>query len=244
MQRGRWRLAAAVVVAALALGACGGSQSATKNTQPAKPTDNGVAAKSGQNILKAATAGFRSATSVHVIGRLKEQGDTVTLDLRLGQTTAQGSVTIGGAKLRILRAGRRLYLRGRGFWEKAAGAQVANLVGERWVLAPESGSGGQAFAGLVRFTLVSGFADEVLTLKGTATKGGTGTVDGKPAVAVKSSEGDSLWVATSGTPYPLRLEPSQPDAGERLDLREYNAPVPVTTPPADALDLDKLQQGG
>jgi hypothetical protein len=51
-----------------------------------------------------------------------------------------------------------------------------------------------------------------------------------------------LRIATSGTPYPLKIVPKKPKTpGEELAFLDYDAPLNVA-PPVNALNLDKLGQ--
>jgi hypothetical protein len=66
----------------------------------------------------------------------------------------------------------------------------------------------------------------VLSAGGTLRKGETITVAGRPAIAVHDAE-SVLYVATTGTPYPLRVADSgSPDSA--LDFLDYDSPVTVT----------------
>lgn len=237
----RARLPAAVLVGALTLAACGGT--ATKHQAKPKPVDNGVAAKTADEIFHASKDALRGASSVRVTGKTLEEGRTTELDLRLGKAGAQGTIKMDGSTLELLSVNGRLYLRGREFWRESGNQQLATLIGDRWVLAPASGSGAKAFTPFKELTDIGSWADQLVP-EGTISKGQTGTVNGQPAIALKDTDGSSLWVATTGPPYPLRVEPKPgaPDP-ENLDLREYNAPLNLTAP-ADALDLEKLSTGG
>ncbi|HEV8561500.1 MAG TPA: hypothetical protein VGR06_34705, partial [Actinophytocola sp.] len=71
---------------------------------------------------------------------------------------------------------------------------------------------------------------------GTLRKGETITVAGRPAIAVHDAE-SVLYVATTGTPYPLRVADSgSPDSA--LDFLDYDSPVTVT-PPKDSLPVPR-----
>ena len=60
---------------------------------------------------------------------------------------------------------------------------------------------------------------------------GFGVAQGQPAVPLTASIG-TLWVATTGTPYPLQLNssPDQPEVSE-VTFTEWNKKVVIKAPP-------------
>jgi hypothetical protein len=73
------------------------------------------------------------------------------------------------------------------------------------------------------------------------TKGPTSVIGGRPAIALRGKD-MILYVATTGTPYLLRIDPLKPEptVKEGIDFLDYNAPLEVA-PPADAVeDLAEL----
>jgi hypothetical protein len=235
------RLVVAALAAALVLAACGGKGTTTTKS-PSKPADNGVAAKDANQILSDAKTALRGASSVHLTGAFADSGNRFGLDMRVGRGAATGSFTVQGSQLNVLAVDGKFYLRGKLFWQKTGGAQLANAIGDRWVLVPPSSTAAASFADFKKLTELDAYADEFLKPTGTISKGQTGSVNGQPAVALKDSDGSSLWVATSGSPLPLRIEPKDTGTGDKLDFVDYNAPVSATAP-ADALDISKFQTG-
>ena len=71
-------------------------------------------------------------------------------------------------------------------------------------------------------------------------KAGTSTVDGQSAVAVRDTAKDAtLYVATTGPPYPLEIDKIGSQAG-RIRLSGFNESVSLTAP-RDAIDISKLR---
>jgi hypothetical protein len=65
---------------------------------------------------------------------------------------------------------------------------------------------------------------------GALTKGATGTVDGRGVIAVHdASRQGTLYVATSGPAYPIRIQNESSDRGQ-IDFRRFNAKVVVRAP--------------
>jgi hypothetical protein len=236
----RVRLAVAVLVATLALGACGGSTGtgSTGNGSTTTAADNGVAAKTADEILSEATAAFRAASSVRLVGRLVDADQSLELDVRLGRDVSQGSVTQKGARLEIIATGGNLYMRGKQFWVTNAPASIASQVGDRWARVPVSGLRDTlAFTNLVS---LQAFADGGLKPSGTISKGERGTVDGRKAIAIKDGDGSSLWVATTGPAHPLRIGPAAATAStDSIAFRDYNAELSVTAP-GDSIDFTQV----
>lgn len=234
----------------LLLAACGSVKSQRASPTSTTRPDNGVAAKTAADILGDAQRALRSAPGVHVIGSLVSQSDSIGLDLRLGVGRSRGTVTVEGARLEVLAVNGRTYIRGREFWRKVGtsdrdarlGNRLANRIGERWVLL----SGRRAAKPMVgagkAFIDLRAFADQVFSgvERGRVTKGTRGTVNGQPAFAVDDGQGGLLWVATTGPPFPLRIE-SKPGAAAqgKVDFKEYGVAVQVREP-ADALDASEL----
>ena len=62
---------------------------------------------------------------------------------------------------------------------------------------------------------------------------------GHKVIAVNDkSNGGTLYVATTGKPYPIEIVKSGSDGG-RVEFDRFNQPVTLT-PPANAIDVSKL----
>jgi hypothetical protein len=250
----RTRIGGALAAVALLLAACGGG---------------GEAGKSPSQILDDAANALQSAKSVH-IDATSTGGSSgtfhITVDLVSGGG-ARGSVTSEGVVAKFVVAGGKFYIQGRDFFAKFAGPQAATVIGDRWVLIP-SNAGVSSFES---FTDTKTLADCLRADHGTLSSGGTATVAGQGTV-VLVDKGDrpgtapgKLYVASSGTAYPLELQVTgatssgTPPGGAQcagttggsatggsssggagtLFFSQYDASVSVT-PPANPLDLSSL----
>jgi hypothetical protein len=83
-----------------------------------------------------------------------------------------------------------------------------------------------------------GFLTQALHTNGKVTKGAVKTVVGQNAIELRSAHGGSLYVATSGKPYPIEFASPVAPAGI-LTLSEWNSAKAPTAPP-HALDLGAL----
>ncbi|MDN3355818.1 hypothetical protein [Actinomadura sp. DC4] len=210
-----------------------GSPSAAASAQPA---DNGIAAKSEADIVKAAQDALAHARSVHIKGAFTESGKRTEMDLRMGQNACDGSIKSPSngtnARVYVRCVGKRTYMRSPELIRAEGGAAVARVIGDHWFYSSKTRSG--PLAGL---TKPADFA-ESLTADGTVTKGKKTTLGGVPVLQLLN-DGSSMYVATTGTPYPMRIEPDPPKPGQGLDLLDYNAPLNVVAPPG-AVDVDHL----
>jgi hypothetical protein len=199
---------------------------------------NGMVGLPAEEVLAKATDAARRSTSVRIKGQVVQRGKTAGLDLRLkGAEGGVGTVTFESREFHLVRVGRDLYVTG-GPGAFAALGRAGRLV---------EGKPVRVSASDPRFTEVVGFTDLhrifALLLKPAPglSKGEQMDVNGRHALALRNAagRGGTLWVATSGTPYPLRLD-APPSAGVGvsgvLDFLEYGAPVALT-PPAGAVDL-------
>jgi hypothetical protein len=222
--------AVAPLIAVAALTGCGGAATA-----------NGVAAKPPAEVVAAAKAAADTANSVHVSGSLVSNGSPVTLDLDLlAGEGGRGQVSEDGLSFELIHVGRTVYLKGsRAFYQHLGGATAAQLLQGRWLKAPATiGS----FASLASLTDLRRLVDMALAINGTPAQAGVATVAGQKAVGLtNASKSGTLYVATTGQPYPIAVTEGGASSG-RIVLDRWNEPVSLT-PPADAIDITKLQSG-
>jgi hypothetical protein len=227
-------LLAALLTAAVAAG-CGSSSSSHSGTGGA--SSNGVAAKSPQQILAATEAATNAAQSVHLAGSTVTNGQPVQLDLNLGVGKGSGTFSQNGLTVQLVTLGSDIYLKASGaFWQKFAGTAAAQLLAGKWLKAPASNT---SLAGIAQLTDFHKLLSTTLSQHGTLSKGATSTVNGQQVVAVKdTTQSGTLYVATTGTPYPIEIAKSG-SAGGHLTFDRWNQPVSVSAP-VGAIDLSQL----
>jgi hypothetical protein len=235
---------AAVATAVGLLGGCSGSGGGATSGS-ASPTasaygtgPNGVEKLEADQILAASKAAAQSASWVHMHGT---QSGT-TLDLTIGHDTATGTVTQDGLTAELLAVDGTTYLKGdKAFWDNASGAGSGDVLAGKWVVAGDTA--GTDTYGLDTFTDTTRVFGSVLAPTGTVTKSGTSTIDGQRVVGLQdSADGQTLWVALDGPPYPVRIDPQQPTS-DPPTFSDWNVPVTVTPPPDDQV-VDPTKQGG
>ncbi|WP_030435835.1 hypothetical protein [Actinoplanes subtropicus] len=174
------------------------------SASPAAPPENGVAKLTATEIVAKAKAALKSAKSFRAVGAGTDGGQKMTIDMEVSGTDALGKLTIGqGATVQLLSVGGKHYMKpNEAFWVKVAGApaadakKFANLVGDRWVIVSAKNADMKQLFNLVNI-------DEMVKLDGKLSKGTAKQIDSYQTIGVKSSGGDTLYVATTGKPYPI-----------------------------------------
>jgi hypothetical protein len=226
-------LAGALLLVAASVAGCGGSSSSS----------NGVAAKSPEQILAAAKSAATGAASVHLAGSIVSEGKPISIDIELlSGKGGKGRVTLEGLAVQLIRVERAIYISGSAaFYRHIAGPAAAQLLQGKWLKAPESSGN---FASLSSLTELDKLTETALAGHGTLRKGPETTIAGQKAVALQdTSKGGTLYVAATGTPYPLEIV-KQGGSGSAGSIRfdRWNQPVTLTAP-ADAINIDQLQSG-
>jgi hypothetical protein len=243
------RLLAAVPAAVLLVAGCGnettpgsGTPAGSSSATGASPSASGITALSADQILAKATAALQSAGSVRIKGNGGKGTEKFTIDLRYSGQNTDGKLGVSGQTIELRKLGRTVYLKAsRAFWRSNGGEAAAQLLSGKWLKTP---LGDKRFSGLSELTDLRKAAKGVLEPDGKITKGTEKTVNGQPAISLLSKGADAgvLWVATTGDPRPVRIEPD-PASGETggLDFTGYGESVTVQAPPADlVVDVNKL----
>jgi hypothetical protein len=221
------RCALSAVLAGSVLAACGGS------------SDNGVASKSPDAIVKAASDAINGVKTVHISGSIVSGGTPITLDLDLvSGRGGLGDMSESGLSFRLVAIGKTLYVNGSpGFWRHFGGAAAVQLFQGKWLKAPSATSGVSSLAALTDLHQL--FAT-LLSSHGKLARGATTTVNGQKAVAVTdTAKGGSLYVATVGQPYPVEFVKTGSQGG-RIAFDRFNASVSLRAP-ANSIDISQLQ---
>jgi hypothetical protein len=226
-------LALLLAAAALLVAGCGGDGGGG--------SDNGIADKTADEIVDEALAAGKAAQSVYVHGGTTTGDDPLELDMHVvAGVGGEGELTANGLTFEIVRVGDEAYFKGDAdFWSQFGGAAAATLFDDRWVKAPaDSGD----LASLTPLTDLEQLLDGILGEHGNLEKGEETEVNGISAIAVRDTEQDgTLYVATEGEPYPLRLEASG-EAEGTIDFEDWDEDYEVEAP-EDAVDITELQGG-
>jgi hypothetical protein len=221
--------AAALALCALAIAACGASSS----------SGNGEASKSASQILADAVSVAQGASSVRVSGSITDNGQPVSVDLKLvNGKGGSGSMTIQGAPVQIVDVNATLYMNGSdAFWNKVGGGSaVVALLHGKWLKAPATGN----FSSLANLTSIHTLFSQLLDSHGTLTKGSAKTVNGQSVIAITdSAKGGTIYIATTGKPYPVQLAKSG-GSGGAVNFSQYGQAVSLSAP-ANAIDISQLK---
>src|ERR1019366_1510368 len=151
-----------------------------------------------------------------------------------------GQISENGLSFEVIRIHGTAYIKGSpAFYRHLAGAAAAQLLQGRWLKAPASSG---SLASLASLTDLRALLDPTLTGHGTLVKGTTTTLNGQKVLGVRdTSEGGTLYVATTGPPYPVDVTKGGTGGG-RIVFDRWNQPVSITAP-ASAIDVAQLQSG-
>ncbi len=214
---------AGVLLAGLFLAACGGAPTSSSN---------GIASKSPDQIASSAASVIRKAKSVHLIGSYSGS----TLDVYLySNGDVSGSVSKSGLSFDILtiHTSATYVKASASFWEHGANVPAATASGfnNKWVKLP-----GSTLSPPGVFTIAS-LASALSSHKGKLSKVGTKTIDGQSVVGVHSTVGGTMWIATTGTPYPVEL--TAPSGTGSITLSGWNQSS-APSAPAHAIPLPSI----
>ena len=215
----------------LAVAACGSSGGGGSS-------DNGVASKSPEQIVSAVTNAVQKVNSVHVAGSVNNGGSNTTLNLNLvNGKGGTGSMSQSGLGFKIVAVGNNVYINGsNAFWQKFGGSAAAQLLSGKWLKAPATGQ----LSSIASLTNVRTLFNQLLASHGTLAKGSTSTVNGQKVIAVTDkTNGGTLYVATTGKPYPVEIIKTG-SAGGKITFDHFNQSVTLTAP-ANSIDISKLQ---
>lgn len=195
---------------------------------------NGLSGDSPTQVLNAVKHALASATSATITGKIESSGKQATFNLTtFSNGDFQGTISENGATVKLVRIGNTDYLNAsQSFYEsEGASAQAAGAIAGKWVYGADSQIGvGNSFT-------LSSLAEQITKPSGTVTKGSTGTIDGQPTLALHSPQG-TLWVATSGTAYPIE----EIKTGSNGGVVQFTAWNQGTTPvaPSGARSLSSI----
>jgi hypothetical protein len=225
----RVALPACLVAAVVLLAGCGGGGSSS----------NGIAAKTPNQILAAAEAAAIKAQGVHVAGRIAQNGTPLTLNIHLvAGKGGKGHMSENGTGFDIIRIGDKAYVRGsNAFYTRFAGAKSAKLLEGKWLV---SSANSGKFAPLTPLTDQVKFFKGSLSAHGKLTKGAATTVNGQKVIGLTDGRGGgTLYVATTGQPYPIQLVSPGNGAEGKITFDQWGTTVTIAAPKS-AIDISKL----
>jgi hypothetical protein len=230
----RLKLGCCATAAALLLAGCGGGKKG--------PPDNGIAKMTPDQALAAAKKAVAGATSVHIYGSGKDGTNSLQLDLKLvkGEGGA-GHFAANGLDFDVVRIAQKAYFRGdKAFWAHfTTSAAIQQRLAGKWIAAPANKGD---FAPLAAITNLVQLADQTIAAPGPFEMGDKTEINGRQAIAINdTSDGATLYIATTGPAYPLKLTAGQGTSGT-ITFADWDQPV-LLSAPAKAVDYAKLIGG-
>ncbi|MFJ1974978.1 hypothetical protein ACIO93_40835 [Streptomyces sp. NPDC087903] len=255
----RTALAALCIAAAATTGLTGclpGQDSAdskpskqSTSDDPGKQQDP-FAGLSGGEIADRAVKATTGASSLRMKGDVADGADTIRLDMAVNtKGECAGTMSMGGqGEAELIKTGDTVYmkydeafLRAQSKGEAKADVDAAvTLLAGKWTKMSATGKDAKDLASFCDLDTVLSGAEDV---NSDATRGKTGTVDGTPAIILNEKDGKdsyTLYVATEGKPYLLRVVDRSAKEPGTLTFSDYDKPVPAEKPTGDILDLDAL----
>ena len=228
-RRARRAGACALVVA---LAGCGSSGSSA----------NGIAAMSPAEILATARSAAVGAATVHVAGSILSQGKPISLNMELvADKGGVGRITLGELSIRLVELDGWLYVNGnRSFYERFTAPLSARRLQGTWL---KGSAAGQALRSFSSLTDLSKLLGGTLASHGSLTRVAGVSVDGRRTVGVSDlARGGTVYVATSGIPYPLEIVWHGRRRG-RVVFDKWNRAAEPTAP-THAINIKRLQSKG
>jgi hypothetical protein len=230
-----------LLLAAALIAGCGSSSSSSSSSSASTTSSNGIASKKPAEIVAAAKQAATGATSVHVAGSIVSEGKPISLDMELvAGKGGKGKITVEGTNVSLVQVGKSVYIKGgAAFYRKLGGQAAAQLLQGKWLKAPTTSSD---FASLSSLTDLSKLIDATLASHGTLAGAPSTTIDGEKAAGVTDTvKGGTLYVAETGTPYPLEIVKTGKEAG-KITFEDWNKSVQLAPPPG-AIDVSQLPTG-
>lgn len=241
-------------------GKAGQTDRNSPSSEAAKPKEP-FAGLSAEEIVDRALTATTGASSLRMKGDIPddETKGTIQVDMALNKKNeCAGTMGMDGeGKADLIKTGDTVYMKydeaflraqGEGEDEAEVDAMVAMMAG-KWTKMSAKGADAEDIASFCDLDSVLGGAEDVSSEASPGgeaaevTRGETTTVDGAPALVLHSKEGKdryTLYVATEGKPYLLRLDSTSSDDPGTITFGDFGEPVPVQAPTGNVLDLDAL----
>ncbi|MGV9913470.1 hypothetical protein [Streptomyces tendae] len=225
----------------------------------ASASDEPFAGLTGEEISEQARTATTGARSIHFTGSVpdEESGGSLNLDVALDRKGGcAGTMGVDDqGQMELIRTGDTLYLKlDKQFLRtldkgepQADNEALAILLAGRWTSMPADGPDAKAmtsFCDLDKLLDDGGEGGESGDgTRSELTRGKVTTVDGTPAITLHETTGShrtTLYVATEGKPFLLRVESGFEQESHTLTLTGFDEPVPTKAPSGEVIDLDDL----
>jgi hypothetical protein len=207
----------------------------------AKAPTKGEAAKPVDQIVADAEAALTHVQTVKMAGTVESGGQRVSMNLVAGQGKGGGTLWINGAQLHVVVANPNIYVQSDAAgWAALAGTSspVSGLIADRWIRASVTNPDFTDLAGFFDLSTSNGSFHP----SGPVVKTGATSFHGKKVIGLHDTGPDdnTLYVAASGTPYPLGVVGTGAKSGS-FTFSGFNA-AKVPPEPTQFVDLSTLGQ--
>jgi hypothetical protein len=219
----------AICVTAAGCGGSGGGGGSSSSS-----SSHALAGLSAKQVLSQSVSDLKSASSFHMAGTVN-QGGSIRVDLTYSRGTGcKGTLGIGSkGSISLLVIGGTAWLKpDHAYWKSYAGSSASSviaLIGGKYLKAATSSSNVSGLAQLCNAnSLASSF-----TSPRDIVKGGTSTINGQQALALKDpAKSSAMYVTDTTSPQILRVTSVRSGSSGRIDFTGYGNAVTLTPPPA------------
>lgn len=236
--RARALAVGATVCAAIVIAGCGGS--GPKTIPPSAPASTATAEPTATALIAAMQASVRQATSMHVNGRLTNNGVPISVNLDMHRNgDVSGTESLNGAPYQVIGVRGTVYVKATPAFlqEVKAPPSACALACGKWLqLTPALASQLTGDFSMSNFTgpLTSSQLSKF-------TEAGTKTVGGQTAWVLSAGQGVTLDVSLAVGHFPLAATTGGTTT-EVITYSQWNkAPEPVAPPANEVLNLSNLK---
>jgi hypothetical protein len=202
---------------------------------------NGIASQSPTRAIARVESAAGEAATVHVTGSVAgpaRDASPVAIDMELVRDQGgRGTVAVGGLQAQLEQDAGWLYVKANpSLLRELVGSKAAARLAGRWLKGPADRG---PLKPLTSLTELRTLLAATLSSHRGVTSEGSETVSGQPAVGLRdTATGATLYVASTGMPYPLALVKPGPEGGTvRFD--RWNQAISLEAPP-DPLNIKSV----
>jgi hypothetical protein len=167
---------------------------------------NGIATKSAPAIVDAAGAALASAHSFEIQATSGGSGTPASVTFKIeGKNVGEGSFVTSSLSFQAEELHGTDYFRSPTLWSQVGGPTLQGALGDRWVyISASSSTATELTAVFGTLTSPPTVAKQLTKDAQTSVRGKVGSLDGEPVISVTEPKAGTIYVATTGKPYPLR----------------------------------------
>lgn len=255
--------AAACVIATLGVAGCGGdSKDDSKDAKDTKreasqEPKNELANLTAQQISDKAKNALLGASSLRMKMQQGTAADAMQMDMALdNKGNCQGTIGVGqGASSEVIKSGDKVWMKpNERFWSQPEigggkdGAAAAELFKGRYIYGTTNDdmlkdNADMCDLAAMQATIKSSSSSKDKLTKGEPTKLGSQLVVPLSGPGDAPGEKETMYIAATGTPYPLKIVTEGGSGSGTVELSDYGKPVTPTPPPAsETIDVAKIEK--